>query len=102
MALHYPVVLMPDGIVWNRLHDGQEVKSVRQYAVLYEKIVLHYLNDPACPLTREQVKETLKRRRKICLKFACYHLLKFRWGNMIEDLRIWLHYAFPTAPKIPV
>jgi glycosyltransferase involved in cell wall biosynthesis len=92
MAMHYPVVLMPDGIVWYREHDSQEVNSVRQFAVTYEKVVYEALNHPQCPLTRDQVRQIIAKRRRHSLQFGFYHLLKFQFGNMLDNLKIWAFY----------
>lgn len=93
MALHFPVLLMPDGIVWYREHDSQEFNDAGQFTVRYEEITLQYLKDPACPLTAGQVSEILSRRKRQWLKFACFHFLRLRWGRVAGDLKIWYRYA---------
>ena len=60
LALKYKVLLMPDGIVWNREHNMQEVKSSFQFLVEYEKIMIHYLRRPDCPLDQKDAIEILR------------------------------------------
>lgn len=64
LALHAPVLLMPQGIVWYREHGEQEIKSYAQYAETYEKIALHYLTLPECPLGKDVVDMVVRKKRK--------------------------------------
>ena len=72
LAQKYKVVLMPDGIVWNREHDSQEVKSRFNYFVEYEKIMIRYLKSENCPLDHETVSEILRKR----LQHSKWELIK--------------------------
>jgi len=63
LGLKYNVLLMPEGIVWNREHAGQEVKSYNKYAVDYERIMVTYLTSPDCPLDRETIQKILRRQK---------------------------------------
>jgi len=92
MALHYPVVLMPDGMVWYREHDSQEINSVRKFLLGYEGVVLQYLEDPRCPLSQEQVRSIIRRRRKQSMKFALYHMAKLQFGPFADNIKIWRFY----------
>lgn len=64
LALKYPVLLMPHGIVWYREHGEQEIKSYAQYVESYEKISLHYLTSPECPLGKDIVDGIIRRKRQ--------------------------------------
>lgn len=55
LGLIYPVVLMQDGLVWQRLHDDQELNDQSNYIVDGARIKWKYLLDPKCPLTHEQL-----------------------------------------------
>ena len=83
---------MPDGIVWYREHDSQEINSVRKFVIKYEKIVLDYLDHPQCPLTEEQCKLIVRKRKRQSLRFALVHLLKLQLGRASDNIRIWLFY----------
>ncbi len=62
LAQKYKVLLMPDGIVWNREHELQEVKSRFKYMVEYEKIMIRYLRSADCPLDPDTASKILERR----------------------------------------
>jgi glycosyltransferase involved in cell wall biosynthesis len=62
MALQYPVVLMPDGIVWQRRHEEQELSDQNQFIFEGEKIKWEYLKDPECQLLPQQLKAIKKKR----------------------------------------
>jgi glycosyltransferase involved in cell wall biosynthesis len=57
LAQTYKVLLMPDGIVWYREHDGQEIVFVNKYLKIYQQIKIHYLTHPKCPLDKNEVKQ---------------------------------------------
>ncbi len=70
------VVLMQDGIVWNREHHHQnrESRDYRKYLNTYERIKIDYLNHEDCHLQTEQVKEIFKKRKAGLLNQAIYYL----------------------------
>jgi glycosyltransferase involved in cell wall biosynthesis len=92
MAMHYPVVLMPDGMVWYREHDSQEANSIRQFVVTYEEVVYKALKDPRCPLSKEQVRQVVSRRKKQSMRFGIYHLCKWQFGKMVDSMKILSFY----------
>jgi glycosyltransferase involved in cell wall biosynthesis len=92
MALHFPVVLMPDGIVWYRAHNSQEVNSKRKFILEYEKIVVEYMQHPDCPLTREERRWVIVQRKKAALKLMIFSLLKFRIQEGGDHFKIWRFY----------
>lgn len=77
MALHYPVVLMPGGIVWQRIHENQESTEAHGYILEGAKIKWKYLLDPACPLVNEQIMQIRKMRIKRYGGFVLSGLLHF-------------------------
>jgi len=64
MALQWPVVLMQDGIVWQRRHGAQELNEQHKYIVGAAKIKWNYLLDDRCPLDKNQIKKIRKMRIK--------------------------------------
>jgi glycosyltransferase involved in cell wall biosynthesis len=64
MALKYSLVLMPDGIVWQRRHEEQELKDAHHYIIDGAKIKWNYLLDDRCLLVNEQIKKIRKMRIK--------------------------------------
>lgn len=93
MALHFPVLLMPDGIVWYREHDSQEFNDAGQFTVRYEEITIQYLKDPACPLTAGQVRQIVSKKRRQWGKVAWSNFLRLRWARLADDLKIWSRYG---------
>lgn len=87
MALHYPVVLMPHGIVWYREHGEQEVKSYMLYLQDYERISKKYLDHDQCPLTKEEITMIRNKSRRQLLKQLLLGILTF---NQVMIKSSWL------------
>ena len=67
LAARFPVVLLPDGIVWNREHPAQEIQDFRNRpsdAFTYNQISIDYLQRPECPLLPDERKRALKMIRR--------------------------------------
>ncbi|HEY5367869.1 MAG TPA: glycosyltransferase family A protein [Hanamia sp.] len=95
MALQYPMVLMPDGLVWQRIHPEQESKDAHHYITEGSKIKWNYLLDPACPLVNQQIKKIRKMRIKRYtgfvlsgLKRGNWNQVKIYWQCLIDTLKI--------------
>lgn len=69
MGLKYPVVLMGDGIVWQRRHADQELSDQKSFIIEGAKIKWNYLLDPDCQLDQRQVKKIKTQRLKRYLGF---------------------------------
>ena len=78
LALHYPVVLMSDGIVWARSHPAQELTDANKYLREYEAIKWKYLKDPVCKLSARQLQQIKKMRIKRYLSFIASGVLRGR------------------------
>jgi glycosyltransferase involved in cell wall biosynthesis len=87
IALKYPVVLMPDGIVWQRIHEKQELTESDKFIIDGAKIKWKYLSDPACPLTREQIKQIRKMRIKRYSGFVLSGLKHFNFSESAVYLK---------------
>jgi glycosyltransferase involved in cell wall biosynthesis len=61
LGQQFPVVLMPQGIIWYRKHGEQEIKSYREFLGVYESILFSYITDDKCPLTKEEVNIVLRK-----------------------------------------
>lgn len=55
----YPVVLMPQGVVWYRVHGEQEMSSYKNFKNLYLDIKMQYLLHESCPLSKAEIDEVL-------------------------------------------
>jgi glycosyltransferase involved in cell wall biosynthesis len=84
LALKFPVVLMPHGIVWYREHGEQEVNSYMNYVTQYEQIRKQYLADPLCPLSKEEVKVINSDIRKKLIRQLFVAVLKGRTSLIKE------------------
>lgn len=82
MGLQFPVVLMPDGIVWQRRHDAQELNDAHQYIVEGAKIKWKYLLDPSCPLVNEQIRQIRKMRIKRYRGFVLSGMKNRNWKQV--------------------
>lgn len=74
MALRYPVVLMPNGIVWQRRHPEQELIAQKHFIYEGEKIKWKYLQSEQCKLTRQEITIIKKKRLKRYLGFILSRL----------------------------
>lgn len=64
LSQKYNVLLMPDGVVWYREHDAQEVNSYKDYILVYEQIKYDYLLHENCPLDKTTVEGILNKYKK--------------------------------------
>jgi len=67
LAKYYPLVLMHDGLVWWRGHEGQEAdkrKSKPWVAIETINSAIQHIADKDCPLTEDEKKDILKRLKK--------------------------------------
>ena len=75
----YNVVLMPDGVVWYREHDAQEMNVYSKFLHVYKEIKLKYLHHEQCPLDKATVSEIIKRSNKNLSKQMMVALLKMNF-----------------------
>ncbi|MEO8763498.1 MAG: glycosyltransferase family A protein [Ginsengibacter sp.] len=91
LALYYNTVLMPQGMVWYRKHDAQEVNDFSDFSNIYEKIKIEYLDSNDCPLDKKLIisikrKEKMKIMRSILVNTCKWEVKKLKMG--IRNLRI--------------
>ena len=87
LAQRSPVVLMPQGMVWYRLHAEQELKSYRSFVEVYEQITLQYLLDERCPLDKHEVEAALTSLKKIQRREILKGITTFRIGRIVDGLK---------------
>jgi len=82
------VVLMPQGIVWYRDHDEQEVSDIQlnptYYRIKYEQVVLNSLNNKESPLTPTEKKQIFKRYFISNIRQIIKNILLFRLRDAIN------------------
>lgn len=87
MALHYPVLLMPDGMVWYREHEEQESTTRRQFLTSYEGVRQKYLTDPDCPLPAGISRKMIRKRKWGLIRTILGHTIRFRFSYAAEDFK---------------
>lgn len=92
LALDFPVLLMPDGVVWYREHGEQEVKDKRKFIEQYEQIRLEYLNDSRCPLTTSEIGAIINANRKSSIKTFSKALLKGDKDHLADTYKLMKTY----------
>lgn len=101
LAQSYPVLLMPDGIVWYREHENQELTFIKDYLAIYQKIKIFYLTHSKCPLSKEEVKFFLKTENRNYLLQLLKSIIKFDKVGILENYNyLWLntnprHTSYP-------
>lgn len=91
IALQYPVVLMPDGLVWQRRHPEQELSDQQNFIYDSEKIKWKYLLDPLCKLSGAQIKKIKQMRLKRYVGFILSGLKK---RNMRQVRTYWKCFRY--------
>ena len=92
MALHFPVLLMPDGIVWYREHGEQEMNSHRQFLASYERVRHQYLTHPECPLPSETSLEIIRNRKRDLIRTILGHAIRFRFSYVAANFKALSYY----------
>lgn len=90
LAQKFPVVLMPQGIVWYREHGDQEMKSYSQYLGVYESIKVKYLKSQDCPLDFQTRDVLLKKFKRTIQKQIIKDFIRLRINTLkvnIDNLK---------------
>jgi glycosyltransferase involved in cell wall biosynthesis len=88
LSMHYPVVLMPQGMIWYRKHEQQEMSLHKNFEFNYNRISFDYLANEKCPLPPEEKREilgTIKKRvsRRLLSCLAQADLQNYNKGRKI-------------------
>lgn len=92
MGLKFPVVLMGDGIVWQRRHAEQELSDQKGFIVEGAKIKWNYLLKPECQLSKPQLQKIRQERIKRYAGFVFSGLRHFNF----KQAGIYLKCLFMT------
>lgn len=86
LAARFPVVLMPQGLVWYRIHAEQEMQNNRlnpMVSFAYGMIASEHLKKPECPLSPpERIQAILHVERgqaKAILRAVCKNQPRYAW-----------------------
>jgi glycosyltransferase involved in cell wall biosynthesis len=61
LSMHHPIILMPHGLVWYRIHGEQEMKDFNKFDTAYMDVSIAHLQSPHCPLNQKEKTVLLKR-----------------------------------------
>jgi glycosyltransferase involved in cell wall biosynthesis len=81
LAQQHNVVLMPDGIVWYREHDAQEINDYFKFGLSYEQITAKYLKDDNCPLDKPAIQKIISIQKKKLTAHYFKNLLRLRFDK---------------------
>lgn len=93
MALVYPIVLLQDGIVWQRRHADQELSSQEAFVFEGEKIKWKYLLDKKCELEPAQLLAIKKMCMRNYSKFILSGIKRLRPGQVSLYTKCFLYVA---------
>jgi hypothetical protein len=85
LAKASPVVLMPQGIVWYREHENQEMNSYHKFRHRYDEISSSYLLDAGCPLEKGLVNKIVRSVRKSAYNELGKGLLSMNQARIKEN-----------------
>jgi glycosyltransferase involved in cell wall biosynthesis len=102
LAQKYPVLLMPDGIVWYREHADQELVYVKNYSHIYQKIKIFYLTHPQCPLTQEEVRKVFSSENKKLIKQLLKSIFKLDKNQALMNYHQLRLNRNPTHTAYPI
>lgn len=87
LAQSYSVVLMPQGLVWYRTHDSQEINSYKKYRSKYIEIKLQYLQSLNIPLSSIDKRLAIIQEIKISKRELIRSMLRFDFDNLNRSLK---------------
>ncbi|HEY4335888.1 MAG TPA: glycosyltransferase family A protein [Puia sp.] len=87
LGQRFPVVLMPEGIVWYREHGEQEMNHYGGYFATYIETTLRYLNDEKCPLDKPQTAQILRTEKDRLKKEMMKSMATLNFGRLKENFR---------------
>jgi glycosyltransferase involved in cell wall biosynthesis len=94
LSVSYPVVVMPNGMVWYRKHEGQEMNHYQQFATQYEDVRLNYLTAANCPLDNSGRQNILDNHKSIIKKEILKNQLRFRFAEAESWRNLYKRYKF--------
>jgi glycosyltransferase involved in cell wall biosynthesis len=87
LCQQFPVVLMPQGIVWYREHGEQEMNSFSKYYAAYIETTLRYLKDEMCPLEKSAVVAILKKEKDLLIREMMKGVATLNFGRLKDNFR---------------
>jgi len=98
LAMKYPVVLLPHGIVWYREHDSQESVQIRsdlKVRIRYTVAKLHFYQQvKSIPISNEKRKIIINKLRKELYLALLTHFIKLKLGSCYTIIKSWRDHSF--------
>jgi glycosyltransferase involved in cell wall biosynthesis len=98
LSLRYPVVLMPHGMVWYRIHDAQESVQIRNELIVrlrYTISILHfYENEKNIPMSLESKQKVIGKLRKQLTMVIIRKLLRFQFNLALTVFSAWKSHEY--------
>jgi glycosyltransferase involved in cell wall biosynthesis len=88
LSLSFSVVIMPQGIVWYRKHDAQEMNDYARYLCDYQEVSFKYLAHEENPLTKEEKNQIKKKLNMGLIRNVVRNILFKRDLRAFSKLRI--------------
>ena len=82
LAMKYNVLLMPQGFVWYRVHNAQEINDFNQYNQVYEELKMKYLKNAVSLLGNDKIQNIKKNEIKRVLKELSISVLKLKFEKI--------------------
>lgn len=98
LALRFPCVLMPHGIVWYREHNQQESAQIRtdlRVSVRYTVAKLHFFEkEKAIPISTLQRATTIRRLRKELIVAVIKNIINLKFKSSFIILKCWRDHTY--------
>ncbi len=88
LAIHSPVVLMQEGIVWYREHSEQEMTQYKNYTYHYSLVKSKALFSKECPLRPDQINKIIMAERVKISKSLMGNLFRFKFSEIKNNLSL--------------
>lgn len=86
LALKYPLLLMPAGMVWYREHNEQEMSSYKKFILQYEKVKINYVLNNQCPLNINESEKIINELINNYVKSMIKSLIALKLNDFFDNL----------------
>ncbi|ULQ56257.1 glycosyltransferase [Flavihumibacter rivuli] len=76
LGQRYPVLLMPHGMVWYRVHGEQEMNSFKNFEGAYDSIMVKYLTSNASPLSLKDRRDCINSIKRVLQRKMAKAIIK--------------------------
>jgi glycosyltransferase involved in cell wall biosynthesis len=84
LSFKFPVIILPQGIIWYREHDTQEMNFYNEFKINYDRVFLNYFNSTDNPLSDNERLFVLRKKKRELFKKILKSIIKFDW-QMSKD-----------------